>query len=190
MVGTRFDTITHFFWNGTSVDKVETRDAGDGTVSIQGAFLPGLQLQFTGEAHVDLIAADEARQSLQALFDAHGLLAAPPVPGEERLVLSVRDRVVDADGPVHLRIHAEGEVSAFQGELVWERATLKEGQAELTDADFAPITMLARTPIRYAGPTAEAMMLRLTAPNMTGIYRLVLKSESRPESRSEAFVVR
>jgi hypothetical protein len=190
MVGTRFDTITHFFWNGSSADKVETRDAGDGTVSIQGAFLPGMQLQFTGEAHTDLISSQDARQALQGLFDAHGLLAAPPVPGEERLVLSVRDRAVDADGPMHVRVHAEGEIAAFEGDLVWERATRKEGQAELTEADFSPLGMTALVPIRYAGPTAETLMLRLTAPTMTGIYRLALKRKSGPDSRSEVFVVR
>jgi hypothetical protein len=190
MIGTRFDTITHFFWNGGWLDKVETPDGGDGTVSIQGAFLAGEQMQFTGEAHVDLVSAPEARLALQGLFDAQGLLAAPPIPGEERVVLSVRDRSVDVNGPAHLRIHADGEVRVLQGELIWERATLKDGQTELQDTDFAPLSTLAKVPIRYGGPIAEAMLLRLTAPSMAGIYHLAFKSDNRPESRSEAFVVR
>jgi hypothetical protein len=126
MIGTRFDTITHFSWNGTSIDKQETRDAGDGTVSIQGAFLPGFQIQFTGEAHMDLVSSEDARQALQGLFDAHGLLAAPALAGEERVVISIRDRVVNAESPVHVRIHAEGDLAAFKGKLVWERATRRK----------------------------------------------------------------
>jgi hypothetical protein len=50
--------------------------------------------------------------------------------------------------------------------------------------------MTAVVPIQYAGPTAETLKLRLVAPMMTGIYRLVLKRETGPDSLSETFVVR
>jgi hypothetical protein len=190
MIGTRFDTITHFSWNGMTIDKQETREAGDGTVSIQGAFLPGVQIQFTGEAHMDLISSEDARQALQGLFDADGLLAAPALAGEERVVISIRDRVVNAQGPVQVRIHAEGDLAAFKGKLVWERATRQESKEELTEADFAQVGMTAVVPIQYAGPTAEMLMLRLFAPMMTGMYRLVLKRETGPDSFSETFIVR
>jgi phospholipase A1 len=184
LVGTRFDTITHFFWDGNAAQKVETRDGGDGTVSIQGAFLPGLQMQVSGESHVDLVSAPEARLSLQGLFDAQGILA----PGQ--LMLSVRDRSVTADGTVHLRIHADGNISAFQGELAWERAVLSPDQTELSNANFAVATAPAPRALRYVGPDVEAMMLRLPAPSMTGVYRLVLRIQGDPDLKSEAFVVR
>ena len=184
LVGTRFDTITHFFWDGNAPQKVETRDAGDGTVSIQGAFLPGFQMQFSGQSHVDLVAAPEARLLLQGLFDATGILA----PG--KLMLTVRDRSVVADGIVHLRIHADGNVSTFAGELAWERAVLPPGQTELTDANFAAAVAPAPRAVRYSGPDAEALMLQLAAPSTTGIFRLILRVQGESDVKSEAFVVR
>jgi phospholipase A1 len=184
VIGTRFDTITHLFWDDAAPHKVETPDGGDGTVSIQGAFLPGLQIQFSGQTHADLVTASEARLVLQGLFDATGILA----PGG--LKLTVRDRSVEADGVIHLRIHSDQDVSTFEGQLAWERAVLPAGRAEFAEADFVAVDAIPPRTVRYSGPEAEALMLRLKAPSTTGIYRLVLKMSGAPEVRSEAFVVR
>lgn len=189
LVGTRFDTITHFSWNEDNQDiqKVETRDGGDGTVSIQGAFLPGFQMQFSGESHVDLVAAPEARLSLQGIFNATGILAPP------KLMLTVRDRSVVVDEAVHARIHAaDGDVGTLRGEIAWERATPPAGQVEFTDAtpNFTVVAAPAPKPVTYSGPDAEALMLRLAAPSITGMYRLVLRIQGQADVKSEAFAVR
>jgi hypothetical protein len=185
MIGSRYSTITHFAWDGT-INKVETAESGDGTVSLQGAFLPGLQIQFTGKSHVDLIASGDARLAFQELFDADGLLDAL----EDRLEISVRDLVVPVDGPFEAIIYAEYGSTSFEGELAWERAIREEGKTELQESDFRLVQTPPRTSIRYAGPKTGEVLLRLTAPAATGIYRLVLMIKGQPDSRSRAFVVR
>jgi phospholipase A1 len=184
LIGTGFDTITHLLWDGNAPLKVETRNGGDGTVSIQGAYLQGFQTQFSGQSHVDLVAAPEARLSLQGLFDATGILA----PG--RLMLTVRDRSIIADATVHLRIHSDGDVSAFAGELIWERALIPPGQTEPTDVDFSAAVSPAPRALRFSGPDVEALMLRLKAPSTTGVYRIMLRIEGQDDVKSQSFVVR
>ena len=40
LIGSRFETITHFFWTGSEIKKEETPDGGDGTVCpSKGAYL-------------------------------------------------------------------------------------------------------------------------------------------------------
>lgn len=186
MVGTRFSTITHFVWSGGMIDKIETGSAGDGTVSLQGAFLPGYQMQFTDKSHVDLIAASEARLAFQELFDADGLLRLE----EERLDITVQAIVVTVQAPFEALIHGTSASTSFQGELSWERAFQQAGKAALDESDFKPTALPAPKSIRYAGPPMGEAVLRLTAPPTTGIYRLVLKIEGQSDSRSMAFMVR
>jgi hypothetical protein len=106
------------------------------------------------------------------------------------LISSVRYRSVIVDGTVHLRVHSDGEVSTFAGELAWERAVLSSGQTELTDANFAAAATPTPLSLRYSGPDAEALMLRLKAPSTTGIYRLILRIQGEPDVKSQSFVVR
>jgi hypothetical protein len=185
LIGTRFETITHFFWTGSEIEKRETQDGGDGTVSLEGAYLQGFQVQFTGESHVDLIASDVARATFQQLFDADGLA----VPEAGALKLSVRDLTVDAGSEVHTRIKAEGGVFAFTGRLVWERADTARGKAA-GEPKFRRAASPPPVPIRYAGPMADALALRLEAPSRPGVYRLHLFKGARTEAVSAAFVVR
>ena len=185
LIGTRFETITHFFWTGSRIEKRETQDGGDGTVSLEGAYLPGFQVQFTGESHIDLIGSDVARATFQQLFDADGLAA----PETGALKLSVRDLTVDVGSEVHIRIKAEGGILAFTGRLVWERAVAPRGKAGGGEPKFRPAAS-PPVPIRYAGPMADALALRLQAPSRAGVYRLRLVKGARIEAVSGAFVVR
>ncbi|KJC34762.1 hypothetical protein [Bradyrhizobium sp. LTSP857] len=186
MIGTRFSTITHFVWNGGIVDKIETDSAGDGTVSLQGAFLPGHQIQFTDKSHVGLITAYEARLAFQELFDADGLLAAE----DERFDITVQDVVVAIQAPFEALIQSSSPATSLQGELSWERAVQQPGKAELDESDFKPAAPPAPKPIRYTGPPMGGTVLRLTAPATTGIYRLVLTIAGQSDSRSMPFMVR
>jgi hypothetical protein len=164
---------------------VETADAGDGTVSIEGAYVPGFQVQFTGESHVDLIASDVARRTFQQLFDAEGLLLL--VAGQ--IVLSVRDLEVPTDGEVHVRLYAEAGIPSFKGELSFERGSLQAGQDKLDDKDFHPIANSRPTPIGYNGPNADSIVVKLGAPSFTGVYRVVLSEDGRRIAASPNFVV-
>ena len=186
LIGTRFDTITHFEFAGNTVSKVETPDAGDGTVSLQGAYLPGLQMQFSGEAHVDLIDSGKARSAFQRLFGADGLAFLQV----GRINLSVRDQVVAPEGHVQLALLAEGGVRKIQGKLVWEKARLAPGAQEFKEEDFGAVADPPPTPIQYDGPEAQSIMVDLKAPALTGIYRIVLKRDNQADERSPAFVVR
>lgn len=143
-------------------------------------------MQFTGESHIDLIASEVARATFQQLFDADGL-AAPEVGA---LKLSVRDLTVDVASEVHIRVKAEGGVLALTGRLVWERAVTPRGKAGGGEPSFRPAPSPPPVPIRYAGPMADALALRLEAPSRAGVYRLRLLKGARSEAVSGAFVVR
>jgi lecithin:cholesterol acyltransferase len=186
LIGSRFETITHFFWTGSEIQKEETPDGGDGTVSIEGAYLGGSQVQFTGESHIELIDSNVARATFQQLFDANGL-AAPEVG---RLTLSLRDLTVDLSSEVHVRIKAEGGFAHLSGQLVWERAVIPRDKKRSTaEPKFRRLASLPRVPIDYSGPIADAVALRLQAPSRAGVYRLRLVKDARSETVSAAFVV-
>ena len=186
LIGSRFETITHFFWTGSSIQKEETPDGGDGTVSVEGAYLPGFQVQFTGESHVELIDSNIARATFQQLFGADGLAVAEI----ERLTLSVRDLTVDLGGEVHVRIKAEGGVARLSGQLTWERALTPRGKAAAAEPKFNPVPSAPSLPVSYSGPTVDALALRLQAPSRAGVYRLRLVKGKRSQAVSAAFMVR
>lgn len=186
LVGTRFDTITHFEFANDKLFKVETPDAGDGTVSLQGAYLPGFQMQFTGEAHVDLIDSGKARSAFQRLFGADGLAFLEV----GRINLSVRDQVVSPGGRVQVALLAEGGVRKVKGRLSWEKAKLKQGAEEFAEESFGAVADPPPTPLVYDGPEAQSIMVEMKAPDTTGIYRIVLKRDGQADEHSPAFVVR
>jgi hypothetical protein len=186
LIGSRFETITHFLWTGDTLQKEETPDGGDGTVSIEGAYVGGLQVQFTGESHVELIDSNIARATFQQLFDADGLVA----PETGRLTLSVRDLTVDIGSEVHIRIKAEGGFADFSGQLMWERAVVSRRKKRSTTASqFRRLRSLPGVAVKYSGPMADAMALRLQTPPRTGVYRLRLVKGRLSEAVSAAFVV-
>lgn len=186
LIGTRFDTITHFEFSNGKVFKVETPDSGDGTVSLQGAYLPGFQTQFSGEAHVDLIDSNKARSAFQRLFGADGLAFFEV----GRISLSVRDQAVSPGATVQLALLAEGGVRKIKGKLVWEKARLEPGAEEFKEESFGTVADPPPTPIQYDGPDAPSIMVHLKAPELIGIYRIVLKRDAQADERSSAFVVR
>ena len=183
MLGTRFSTITHFAWADNTIDKVETLNAGDGTVSLQGAYLPSMQTQFTGMSHVDLISSPEARLTFQEMFDADGLLAAL----DEQVKIDVRDIV---DGPMEVRFRSEHGLTSVHGEIYWERLSRDDAKAEPDDGDFAIVQGLARQSIDYSGPPTTSLLLSFDAPAVTGIYRLRFARAGKLEAASRPFVVR
>lgn len=186
MIGTRFETITHFIWDGSSAAKVETPDAGDGTVSIPGAFVPAQQVQFTGEAHVDLIKSDLARVTFQQLFGADGLAALVP----DEVALTIRDLEVATERDVHLRIYSSASgLPDFDARLVWQRGALPAGQAVITDRDFKVVGSPPPVPIKFSGPRAEAIAVKLKAPALTGVYRIALEEAGKIFAVGESFVV-
>jgi pimeloyl-ACP methyl ester carboxylesterase len=185
LIGTRFDTITHLNWSGTAASTVETPESGDGTVSLQGAYIAGAQVQFTGESHVELIDSNFARMAFQLLLDAEGVAAA----AAGRLILSVRDLSVDIGDDVHVRIKSEDGVSLLRGRLVWEQALIAAQPVE-SEPQFGAVDMPPPVPIEYGGPVADALALRLKTPTLPGIYRLRLVHDGHPDEVSASFVVR
>jgi phospholipase A1 len=186
IVGTRMETITHFAWNGTEAKKVETTSGGDGTVSIQGAYIHGDQMQFTGWSHVDLIRSDEAADTFRRLLDGDAL-AGPLAAGQ--VALSVRDLDVSTGGDVHVKILAKDAVPDLEGTLEWQKGVLPQGKDKIADSDFSPIAPPAPTPIKYAGALLEAIDLQLPAPPKPGIYQIVLREGGEIKARSPSFCV-
>jgi hypothetical protein len=171
LMGTRFATMTHFFWDDQGLTPVESKDGGDGTVSIQGAYVPDVQCRLTGQAHVSLIRADEARQTFQELMGARGMLA-----GAQQVEISTRDVVVGTKEDIHLVILAEDGLNNISGEIVIEGAPLPARDAPPpTIADFKPLAR-APQPFSYAGPSIASATLTLPGIPAPGFYRVVVKS--------------
>lgn len=188
LMGTRYETITHFFWTGRDVQPVECDDGGDGTVSIQGAYLPEVQCRFTGESHVSLIKSAEARQTFQDLMDATGLLAA----GIGQVEVSTRDILVDNNAPIHLSIISDGTMGAMSGEIVIEGAPLPAdlGQ-EPGKVEFMPLRGRPPQPFDYRGPSITSATMKLAGIGTPGVYRVTIQSPggALPFARSPNFIV-
>lgn len=187
LMGTRYETMTHFFWTGgKTLQPVMSKDGGDGTVSIQGAYLGDAQCRFTGEAHVTLVNAEEARQTFQELVGATGMLATPQVQ------VSVRDLVVDQGAPVQISIITDGRLDRLSGEVVLVGAPLPANtSAEPTNVEFRPLRGRAPQPFSYDGPRIAGANLILSGVPTPGLYRVLLRSTSsvEPIAESATFVV-
>ncbi len=160
-------------------------NAGDGTVSLQGAMLSGAQIRFCGQPHMTLIAADEVKSVVRDLFDADSILPA----GQRNL--AVRDKIVGITQPVHASLQDRNGSAVFDGKIVWERADPVDPQSvNRQDPVFTETSVPMPKGLRYTGPETEAITLRLSAPEVPGIYRLVFKSARGGNIVSDAFVVR
>jgi phospholipase A1 len=181
-VGTQFETITHFIWNGTALDAAKTEDAGDGTVSLQGAYVPQAQIQFTSQSHVKLILSEAARISFQRLFDADGLLGI-------EIELALRDASIAAGSETQARINSTEGFDVLHGELVWVRADIPPGS--VTASENVPF-LDSNEPVavvRYDGPKSPSISLKLMAPSRHGVYRLVLRRDGIDDVQSSTIVV-
>jgi Lecithin:cholesterol acyltransferase len=174
LMGTRFDTITHFFWDGENLAPVRSKDGGDGTVSIPAAYLPNVQCRLTGEAHVSLIRSDECRQTFQELMGATGMLRA----GVQQIEVSTRDVVIDMGAAVELVILTD-RVDSVSGEITIEGAPVPADEGTLPGpGDFKPLKGRAPQPFSYRGPTITGASMSLPGIGTPGLYRVVISSST------------
>lgn len=170
LMGTRYPTMTHFFWTndpGGALQVVSTLEGGDGTVSVPGAYLADVQCQLTGEAHVTLIKANEARGTFQELMGARGMLGAPQVD------LSVRDAVVQRGAEIYLGVASDGTLDKVAGEIVFETAY---EPAPGAPPQFVPLRGRAPKPFAYDGPAISAATLVLPGLDTPGVYRIAVQA--------------
>jgi hypothetical protein len=187
LMGTRYETITHFFWTGLDIRTVSTPDAGDGTVSIAGAFLSDAQSQMTGESHVNLIRAAESRRAFAELMDATGLL------GADQVQISVRDLSVEQNAPIHMSIVTDGKFAHVTGEIVIEGVPLPADVSALVpdDSAFVPLAGRAPQPFSYNGPEILGATVRLPGIGTPGLYRIAVRTSGNgePVAKSPIFAV-
>lgn len=187
LIGTRYETMTHFYWTGGELIAASTQDAGDGTVSIPAALLADAQCQFTGESHVNLIRAVESKNVFAELMDATSLL------GPSQVEISVRDISVELNAPVHVSIATDGSLTQVTGALIVEGAPLPADTSQPVpeDLQFAPLRGRAPQPFSYNGPAIQGASIRLPGIGTPGLYRIVVQTSPsvEPIATSPVFAV-
>jgi phospholipase A1 len=183
LVGSQFNTITHFVWDGgKDVEVFESKDAGDGTVPVSSV-MDNEQIRFTGREHGKLMLASEAQDALGAFFDAQVDRFAITGAGAPEIEISVRDLSVTQDEPIEVVIAATNGTLA-SGALSFERG---EGPS---DAGM----QFLKTPPRFsieAPGAAQRVSLQLENDLSPGVYRPVylLHGVDTPAYGPEFFVM-
>jgi pimeloyl-ACP methyl ester carboxylesterase len=160
-------------------EKAERDSAGDGTVPFWSSWLPGVQTLPVGGEHGVIYKNREVRVRLAALLgrpNRLGQVAKVGLPGTGRGVeLDLQQKVVEPLDTIAIALRPEGGTVGLEGQLWFERADA-EGVSEPTFHRVGnPIT------IRYSGPTADSLQLRVDAPAEVGAYRLAFYEQETPE---------
>lgn len=180
-VGTRFETMTHVLWDGLTPIVVRTRDGGDGTVNLQGAMLENQQIRLTDKNHVGLIAAPEARDALQELFNAYGVLLA-----ENALVsLTPAEHFFESEQPIEVALAITGPGAAVHGKLYLERARIDPGADELGMGDFVGAKPEGSRELRYDGPDLTMLNVKFDGVVGPAAFRPVFETYDTPSRRFE-----
>ncbi|MBY0524759.1 MAG: efflux RND transporter permease subunit [Gemmataceae bacterium] len=107
--------------------------------------------------------------------------AAPPVPAAPNdhpgkdVTLAVAEETVAPDGAVTVALHPEGNGHGLDGELWFERAESILGAETVFQRIGQPLL------VRYDGPTASSLQLRVAAPPTEGNYRLAFYRRGQPK---------
>lgn len=173
-VGTRFETMTHVLWDGTNSVVVKSRDGGDGTVNLHGAMLESQQIRFTDKNHSELIKSDEAREAIQDIFNAYGILLAP----DATVSLTVSDHFIESEQPIEILVTLTGPGTAVHGRLFLERARIdpKLGD-ELADSDFDSSAAEFSRELRYDGPDLVMMNVKFDGVKGPVAFRPVFETD-------------
>lgn len=188
-VGTRFETITHFYWNGARAERVNTADAGDGAVPLTGSMVPGQQVRFTSREHGAILLSKEAREALGELFGADGILA---IDANTIVTLAPRDQVVSHNEPVHILLRVEGPGTSIGGALFLERARIGREAEEISETAFANADPQVARKLNYEGPNLAGLTAILDGVPGPGVYRPVFETDEVVPRRfyGPAFIVR
>lgn len=178
-VGSRFETMTHVLWDGLSPVVVRTRDGGDGTVNLQGSTLEAQQIRFTDKNHVSLIKSEEARQALQDIFNAYGVLLAQ----DASISLSASDHFMESGHPIEILLTVNGPGAEVKGRLFLESARIAVGAETLSDDDFAGSAALFACDIRYTGPELVAMNVKFAPVTGPAAFRPVFETDEAEPRR-------
>jgi phospholipase A1 len=135
---------------------VRTRDGGDGTVNLQGAMLESQQIRLTDKNHVSLIASDEARDALQDLFDAYGILLAP----QATISLTPAEHLIESERPIEIQLVINGPSAAVHGRVFVERARILPNAHELKQSDFDGAKAEHARELHYDGPDLMTMSVK------------------------------
>jgi pimeloyl-ACP methyl ester carboxylesterase len=163
--GTRQVTITAVSLDLAAVQpvtKIETDDAGDGTVPVWSAMLSGLQVRPVGGEHGTIYKNEDLRRTLGALLGYTGTL-----PALERIEVAVRDRVVEPSAVIQVALTVAAGVQSVEGEIRLSRAEVDEAGTLVRWTSIAP-----SYPLRYEGVKAEGINVRFDAPEYPGIYKV------------------
>jgi pimeloyl-ACP methyl ester carboxylesterase len=185
-VGTRQTMVSHVLvrkvGSAYRVEKVETEDAGDGTVPAWSGALTGLQGQPVGGEHGTIYKNDDLRRTLAGLLGKIGVLAA----AEQQVEVAIRERVCHPEDLVHVALTFPNGATDLQGELKVEKAQFDSANKHIG------FTQPAAHVIQYVGLTAEKLNVLMKAPTVPGIYRVAfyISGESDPTGWDDLFVQR
>jgi hypothetical protein len=169
-------------------EKAERDSAGDGTVPFWSSWLPGVQALPVGGEHSVIYKNRELRVRLAALLGRPyrlGQVPKPGLPGACRGVeIDIQQKVVDPLATIAIALRPEGGTVGLEGDLWFERADAEGVSGPAFHRVGTPIT------IRYNGPTADSLQLRVDAPAEVGAYRLAFYESEKPEpaARDDLFV--
>jgi len=144
----------------------ESDDGGDGTVPFWSASVTGIQVAAVGGEHGEIYKNLELIEVLKALLGARGMLDAET----SALELSVRDRVVDPEGPVNVSLTFRPGIMEIAGTIRIERL----------QSDQTYLDAIEPTEFHYRGALADRFYLTLNAPDLHGVYRVAFYLEGAP----------
>ena len=181
-VGTQQSTMSSVqITAGVTVDRVMREDAGDGTVPVWSALLPGVQMEPVGGEHGDIYKNSGLQHVLGPLLGKMGVLyAAGPMPE-----INVNPKVVEPAQSFKITVEFPRGTTEVDGAIRLTRSVNSSGQVQPAGGGLT-FTL----PIRYKGPPIDHLAVEYDAPNFAGIYEVSYATTlaAAPISNTELFV--
>ncbi|PJR08742.1 esterase/lipase family protein [Sinorhizobium meliloti] len=146
--GAGHKTVTRVNLGPSGAQKVETPDAGDGTVPMWSAFPRSAQKQAVINEHANVFRGDPFKRVFFRLLGGDaGIPTEAPVGAEFQLAVSLQKPVVVEGEPIEVVVSCEVPFSILEGRLVVQSRTQED--AGLSDVAAMPIT--------YSGPVIHVL---------------------------------
>jgi phospholipase A1 len=172
--GAGHKTVTRVNVDASGAQKVETPDAGDGTVPMWSAFPRLGQKHTVINEHANVFRGDPFKRVFFRLMgDDAGVPTEAPEGAQFQLAISLQKPVFAEGQPIEVVLSSESSISTLEGRLVFESRT----------SDDEALADVATVLVSYAGPGIYTLAMTMDLTLAPGLYELRFEGDRQQTER-------